>query len=150
VIGVEWAGTLKNIFAIAAGALDAMNLGWNTRAMLITLGLAEMVRFGVAMGGKESTFLGLAGVGDLLATCNSNLSRNYQVGNRLAQGEALQAILNNLESTAEGVLTTKTVWEYASQYQISMPITEGVYRLLKGGTSATDLMKELMARPQTH
>jgi glycerol-3-phosphate dehydrogenase (NAD(P)+) len=148
VIGVEWAGTLKNILAIAAGALDAMNLGWNARSMLMTLGLAEMVRFGTAMGGKESTFLGLAGVGDLLATCSSNLSRNYRVGYRLAKGEPLEAILGNLESTAEGVLTTHTVWEFASQYQIQMPITEGVYRLLKGGVSTTDLMKELMTRPR--
>lgn len=149
VIGVEWAGTLKNILAIAAGALDAMNLGWNARAMLMTLGLAEMVRFGTAMGGKESTFLGLAGVGDLLATCSSNLSRNYRVGNRLAQGEPLDVILNELESTAEGVLTTHSVWEFALKHQISMPITEGVYRLLKGGVSASDLMKGLMSRPHS-
>jgi len=147
VIGVEWAGALKNILAIASGALDAMNLGWNARAMLMTRGLAEMVRFGTAMGGKESTFLGLAGVGDLLATCSSNLSRNYRVGNRLALGETLEAILGDLESTAEGVLTAKTVWEFASQYHIRMPITEGVYRLLKGGVSAPELMKELMTRP---
>jgi glycerol-3-phosphate dehydrogenase (NAD(P)+) len=147
VIGVEWAGTLKNILAIASGALDALNLGWNSRAMLMTRGLAEMVRFGAAMGGKESTFLGLAGVGDLLATCSSNLSRNYRVGNRLAKGESLEVILDELESTAEGVLTTKTVWEYASQHKIVMPITEGVYRLLKGNTSAEGLMKELMTRP---
>jgi glycerol-3-phosphate dehydrogenase (NAD(P)+) len=149
VIGVEWAGVLKNILAIAAGALDAMQLGWNARAMLITRGLAEMVRFGVAMGAEESTFLGLAGVGDLLATCSSPLSRNYRVGLRLAKGETLEAILSDLGSTAEGVRTTESVWEFAQKRKISMPITEGVYRLLKGGVSVQDVLHQLMTRPTT-
>ena len=148
IIGVEWAGALKNIMAIASGALDGLKLGWNARAMLMSRGLAEMVRFGTAMGAKESTFLGLAGIGDLLATCNSNLSRNYRVGNRLAQGDSVQTILDDLKSTAEGVLTTNTVWEFASQNKIFMPITEGVYRLLKGGVSAQDVMNDLMSMPQ--
>ncbi len=147
VIGVEWAGTLKNILAIAAGALDAMQLGWNARAMLITRGLAEMVRFSVAMGAQESMFLGLAGVGDLLATCSSPLSRNYRVGYRLAQGEDLQKILADLDSVAEGVRTTNSIWEFAAAQNISMPITEGVYRLLNGKISAQDILHELMTRP---
>jgi len=138
VVGVEWAGALKNILAIASGALDALKLGWNTRAFLITRGLAEMVRFGVAMGAKESTFLGLAGVGDLLATCSSNLSRNYRVGFRLAQGEPLERILTELGSTAEGVRTAQAVWEFASKHHISMPITESVHRLLDGRVLAQD------------
>ncbi len=148
-IGVEWAGTLKNILAIAAGALDAMELGWNARAMLITRGLAEMVRFGTAMGAETSTFLGLAGMGDLLATCSSVLSRNYRVGARLAKGEKLEEILRDLGSTAEGVRTTQSVCEFAQKRRISMPITEGVYHLLKGGISVRDVMHGLMTRPPT-
>jgi glycerol-3-phosphate dehydrogenase (NAD(P)+) len=147
VIGIEWAGTLKNILAIAAGALDALGLGWNARAMLITRGLAEMVRFGMAMGAQESTFLGLAGIGDLLATCSSPLSRNYRVGARLAKGETLSRILEDLGSTAEGVRTTQIVHEFASLRGIEMPITAGVYHVLHEGASVKDVLHLLMARP---
>jgi glycerol-3-phosphate dehydrogenase (NAD(P)+) len=147
VIGVEWAGSLKNILAIASGALDALSLGWNARAMLITRGLAEMVRFGVAMGAQESTFLGLAGIGDLMATCSSSLSRNYQVGFRLAKGDGLNQVLGELGSTAEGVMTTQSVWEYAHHHRISMPITEGVFHLLREGVPAIDVLHQLMSRP---
>ncbi|MFZ9595344.1 MAG: NAD(P)H-dependent glycerol-3-phosphate dehydrogenase [Bdellovibrionia bacterium] len=146
VIGVEWAGALKNIFAIASGALDGLNLGWNTRATILTHGLSEMVRFGQAMGAKERTFLGLAGVGDLLATCNSSLSRNYRVGKRLAQGETLEEILDSMESTAEGVQTTQTVWEFAVQQKIPMPITHGVYDLLRGGLPPMQVLQQMMGR----
>jgi glycerol-3-phosphate dehydrogenase (NAD(P)+) len=149
VIGVEWAGTLKNILAIASGALDAMKLGWNSRSMLITRGLAEMVRFGVAMGARESTFLGLAGMGDLLATCSSPLSRNYRVGIRLAQGERLDDILQDLGMTAEGVRTTQTVWHYASAHKISMPITEAVYHIVEQGMPVQKVIESLMKRPMT-
>jgi len=148
VIGVEWAGTLKNILAIASGALDALQFGWNARSMLLTRGLAEMVRFGVALGGKPETFLGLAGMGDLLATCSSPLSRNYRVGNRLAKGEKLPDILKSLGSTAEGVRTAKSVYEFAKLRGIEMPITEGVYHLIHSGYSVQDVMSALMVRPQ--
>ncbi len=127
VIGVEWAGTLKNIFAIASGALDAMKMGWNARAMLITRALAEMVRFGVVMGAKQETFLGMAAVGDLLATCSSPLSRNYRVGMKLAQGEKIDEIIKSLGSTAEGVKTARSVHEFARERKIDMPITAAVY-----------------------
>lgn len=147
VIGVEWAGTLKNILAIAAGALDALQLGWNARAMLITRGLAEMVRFGVAMGAKESTFLGLAGVGDLLATCSSPLSRNYRVGFRLAKGDALETVISELGSTAEGIATTRSVWAYAQAHGISMPITEAVENLLERRAPVSEILHRLMTRP---
>ena len=147
VIGVEWAGTLKNILAIAAGALDSMKLGSNAKAMMITRGLAEMVRFGVAMGGRQETFLGLAGVGDLLATCSSPLSRNYRVGFKLGQGEKLSDILRDLGSTAEGVKTTQSVWKFAKERGIHMPITEGVDRLISGGFSVRDVLHGLMTRP---
>lgn len=146
VVGVEWAGALKNILAIASGALDALKLGWNARAMLITRGLAEMVRFGTAMGAEEATFLGLAGVGDLLATCSSPLSRNYRVGLRLAQGETLDHILLDLGSTAEGVSTTRSIYEFAEARQISMPITAGVNQLLQG-SDVRQVMQALMSRP---
>lgn len=149
VIGVEWAGTLKNVLAIAAGALDALNLGWNTRAMLISRGLAEMVRFGVAMGAEQSTFLGLAGVGDLLATCSSPLSRNYRVGFGLGKGKSLPEILEELGSTAEGVKTTQSVHEFAKQRDIYMPITEAVYELISQGTTVPDVLRSLMTRPAT-
>lgn len=146
VVGVEWAGVLKNILAIAAGALDAMKLGWNTRAMLLTRGVAEMVRFATVMGAKESTFLGLAGIGDLMATCSSPLSRNYTVGFRVGQGETLSAVLEDLGSVAEGVSTAQSVWDFASRHRISMPITEGVYKLLKGEVSVQEVLHELMTR----
>ena len=146
-VGVEWAGTLKNILAIASGALDAMKFGWNARAMLITRGLAEMVRFGVAMGADQGTFLGLAGMGDLLATCSSPLSRNYRVGARLAQGDKLATVLEELGSTAEGVRTTQSVWTFAKAHGIAMPITEGVYHLVEGHTPVQEVLKQLMSRP---
>lgn len=148
VVGVEWAGTLKNILAIAAGGVDALGLGWNARAMLVTRGLAEMVRFGCSMGAKESTFLGLAGVGDLLATCSSSLSRNYRVGFRLAKGETLDQILKELGSTAEGVRTTRSVLRYSLENGIDMPITAGVAALLDNKITIQEALHRLMTRPQ--
>ncbi|MGK5084241.1 NAD(P)H-dependent glycerol-3-phosphate dehydrogenase [Bdellovibrionota bacterium FG-1] len=147
VIGVEWAGALKNIVAIASGALDGMHLGWNSRAMLLTRGLAEMVRFGVAMGAREETFLGLAGMGDLLATCSSPASRNYQVGMNLAQGKVIAAVLRDLGKTAEGVRTTRNVWKYSAQHKISMPITQAVFNLIEEGVPVQRVMQALMSRP---
>jgi glycerol-3-phosphate dehydrogenase (NAD(P)+) len=147
VVGVEWAGALKNILAIASGALDAMKLGWNTRALMITRGAAEMVRFGVALGAKEETFLGLAGIGDLLATCSSPLSRNYRVGHRLAEGEKLDKVLEELGSTAEGVRTTRSVWKFAQANYIYMPITEAVYHLIEDGKPVQEVLNNLMTRP---
>ncbi|MEK6706835.1 MAG: NAD(P)H-dependent glycerol-3-phosphate dehydrogenase [Bdellovibrionota bacterium] len=146
-IGVEWAGTLKNILAIASGALDAMKFGWNSRAMLITRGLAEIVRFGVAMGAKEGTFLGLAGLGDMLATCGSPLSRNYRVGMRMAKGDRLSDIIKDLGGTAEGIMTTRTVWRYSKARGISMPITESVFQLLEENVSVKEAIQILMTRP---
>jgi glycerol-3-phosphate dehydrogenase (NAD(P)+) len=149
VIGIEWAGTLKNIYAIAAGALDALNFGWNTRSLLLTRGLAEMVRFGVAMGAKESTFLGLAGVGDLFATCSSPQSRNYRVGRKLALGEPLDAILQELGAVAEGVRTTQIISAFASERKIHMPITQGVSQMIRGDKAVGDVLGALMERPPT-
>jgi len=147
VVGVEWAGTLKNILAIASGCLDSMGFGWNARALLISRGLAEMVRFGTAMGGSVETFLGLAGIGDLLATCSSNLSRNYRVGARLAKGEPLAKVLEELGSTAEGVRTSRSVWAFAEKRGIDMPITEGVCQIIDGKLPASEVLKTLMLKP---
>ncbi|RYG53581.1 NAD(P)-dependent glycerol-3-phosphate dehydrogenase, partial [bacterium] len=127
VAGVEWAGTLKNIYAIASGMLDALNYGQNARSLLLTRGLAEMVRFGVVMGADAGTFLGLAGVGDLMATCSSPLSRNYRVGVSLAQGNSLDQALTELQLTAEGVRTTQIVAEFARERRIPMPIADALY-----------------------
>jgi glycerol-3-phosphate dehydrogenase (NAD(P)+) len=146
VVGIEWAGTLKNIYAIASGALEALNFGWNTRSLLITRGLAEMVRFGTAMGANEATFLGLAGVGDLLATCSSPLSRNYRVGRRLAEGATLDVILKELGAVAEGVRTTQIISSFAVERGISMPITEGVAELIRGDRPAREVLRALMQR----
>lgn len=144
VIGVEWAGTLKNVLAIAAGVLDSLGLGMNARAMLLSDGLAEMVRFGKAMGAQESTFLGLAGLGDMLATCSSPLSRNFRVGQRLGQGQKLDQILEELGSVAEGVKTTISVWEFAHAREVRLPITDGVHRLIQGQITAQDFVAALM------
>jgi glycerol-3-phosphate dehydrogenase (NAD(P)+) len=141
VIGVEWAGALKNILAIASGAFDALKLGWSARAMLLTEGLAEIVRFGVELGGKQETFLGLAGMGDVLATCSSSLSRNYRVGHLLAEGIPLDSVIRQVGFTAEGVQTTQHVAEFAKKRKIYMPITEGVRALIAGEVKPTDLLR---------
>lgn len=146
VIGVEWAGVLKNLLAIASGMIEGLGFGMNTRATLISRGLAEMVRFGTAMGGKQTTFLGLAGVGDLLATCSSSLSRNFRVGFGLAQGKPLEQILRDLGSTAEGVKTAKSVWEFAREHKIYMPITKTVYDIIHEGVGVKHGLMDLMGR----
>jgi glycerol-3-phosphate dehydrogenase (NAD(P)+) len=130
-IGVEIAGTIKNVMAIAAGTCDGLDLGNNAKAALLTRGLAEIVRIGTGWGAKPETFYGLSGLGDLLATCNSPLSRNYQVGFRLAGGELLPDILASLKGTAEGVNTTKVLIQIATRDNIYMPITAAVDRLLR-------------------
>lgn len=146
-IGVEWGGTLKNIFAIAAGILDSIGFGWNTKSLLLSRGLAEMVRFGVAMGAKPETFLGLAGMGDLIATCSSNQSRNFRVGYRLAKGASLDQVLQELGQVAEGVRTTRIVYDFAKTRGVEMPITETVYKILQGEWTVHAGVEHLMTRP---
>ena len=145
-IGVEIAGTIKNTIAIAAGACDGLKLGDNAKSALLTRGLAEMIRIGQYWGAKTETFYGLSGLGDLLTTCNSPLSRNYQVGYGLAQGQTLSEILTNLQGTAEGVNTTKVLIQIAEQHQIYMPITVLVDRLLQGKITAQAAIMDLMLR----
>lgn len=145
-LGVELGGTLKNVIAIAVGTCDGLQLGTNAKAALVTRGLAEIIRIGTHWGAKTETFYGLAGLGDLLATCNSVLSRNYQVGYGLAQGKTLAEVLATLEGTAEGVNTTQVLVDVARQSQISMPISYQVYRLLQGEVTPQQAAAALMLR----
>ena len=145
-VGVEIAGTVKNVIAIAAGTCDGLKLGNNAKSALLTRGLAEIVRIGQYWGGKTETFYGLSGLGDLLATCNSPLSRNYQVGYGLAQGKTLDEVSANLQGTAEGVNTTKVLIKIADRHQIYMPITGLVDRLLAGTITAPEAIVALMSR----
>ncbi|MBE9205429.1 NAD(P)H-dependent glycerol-3-phosphate dehydrogenase [Nostoc sp. LEGE 06077] len=145
-LGVELGGTLKNVMAIAAGVCDGLQLGTNAKAALVTRGLTEMVRIGNCLGAKTETFYGLSGLGDLLATCNSPLSRNYQVGYQMAGGQTLTNILANLLGTAEGVNTCQVLMQLAKQQNIYMPITEQVYRLLQGEVTPQQALDELMLR----
>ncbi|MDJ0674265.1 MAG: NAD(P)H-dependent glycerol-3-phosphate dehydrogenase [Calothrix sp. MO_167.B42] len=145
-LGVELGGTLKNVIAIAAGVCDGLHLGTNAKAALVTRGLTEMVRIGVNWGAQQETFYGLSGLGDLLATCNSPLSRNYQVGYQLAGGKTLAEILIHLPGTAEGINTTEVLLQRSQQQNISMPITEQVYDLLQGKITPKQALEELMLR----
>lgn len=146
--GTEWGGTLKNIFAIASGMLESRGMGWNTKSLLLSRGLAEMVRFGRAMGASAETFLGLSGMGDLIATCSSNQSRNFRVGYHLAKGETLEEVLSELGQVAEGVRTARIVYEFSRSRGVEMPITESVYRIIQGEWSVDQGLEHLMTRPQ--
>jgi glycerol-3-phosphate dehydrogenase (NAD(P)+) len=150
VAGVEIAGALKNIIAIAAGIVDGLGFGDNSKATLVTRGLAEIARYGGRHGANPLTFSGLAGVGDLIATCGSALSRNHKVGVRLGKGERLPAILASMVETAEGVSTTRVVHEQAQELGIDMPIAAGVHKILYEAATPEDVLAELMARPPLH
>lgn len=146
VTGVEMGGALKNIMAIAAGVSDGLHFGHNTRAALITRGLAEMSRIGMACGAKERTFMGLSGLGDLTLTCTGDLSRNRQVGLRLGRGEALEAITAGLGMVAEGVKTTLAVHDLAASLGVEAPITDAVHSILFSGERPADAVTRLMTR----
>lgn len=146
VIGVELGGALKNVLAIGAGISDGMGFGDNSKAALITRGLAEMVRLGVALGAEERTFMGLSGVGDLFATAASHLSRNWRVGHGLAQGKPLARILQDLRQVAEGVPTTFAVCAVAERLGIEMPIAQTIRAVLGGQISPQEAIRELMLR----
>ena len=142
--GVELGGALKNIYALAMGMANAYGVGENTKAMLLTRALAEMSRFGVNLGANPLTFLGLSGVGDLYATCNSTLSRNYQIGNMLGKGITLDSALKKLGQTAEGVNTIAQVEEQAKKLGVYMPITHALYAILYENKSALSVAVNLM------
>ncbi len=146
VMGVELGGALKNVIAIAAGCSDGLGFGHNTRAALITRGLAEIARLGMAMGANPLTFSGLSGMGDLVLTCTGELSRNRTVGYRLGKGERLPDILSAMMTVAEGVKTTKAAYLLSKKYNVPMPITEQVHSLLYEGKAASKVVKDLMAR----
>jgi glycerol-3-phosphate dehydrogenase (NAD(P)+) len=146
VVGVEVAGAVKNVMAIATGICDGLALGLNARAALMTRGLAEMTRLGVALGGRAETFMGLAGVGDLILTCTGELSRNRRVGLQLAAGKPLARILDDLGHVAEGVYSAREVARIAQARGIDMPITEAVCRVLDAPPSAAQVARELLSR----
>ncbi len=144
VLGVELAGALKNVIAIAVGAADGMDLGLNARAATITRGLAEMTRLGVALGARPATFLGLSGLGDLALTCTGDLSRNRRVGYEIGRGKRLEDVLAGLHQVAEGVLTTKSAYELSRRHDVYMPITETIYSVLYEGKDPRQGVHDLM------
>lgn len=146
VVGCETAGALKNVLAIAAGMSSGLGFGDNSLATLITRALAELTRLGVAMGGLRQTFAGLAGMGDLIATCVSTRSRNHRVGVELGRGRRLDDIIADMQMVAEGVKTTKAVLRLAEHHEVEMPISTQVGRVLYGGTSPREAVLALMTR----
>ena len=146
VVGVEIGGAVKNVMAIATGLCDGLQLGMNARAALITRGLAEMTRLGVALGAKPETFMGLSGLGDLVLTATGDLSRNRQVGMALAQGKTLQEVLQSLGHVAEGVYSARTVVQRAAFLGVDMPIASAVVSVLDGKVAAKDAVAVLMGR----
>jgi len=150
VIGVEMAGALKNIIAIGAGIGDGMGAGDNAKAAFITRGLAEIARLGIAAGANPLTFAGLAGLGDLVATCASPLSRNHHVGEQLARGKSLREIQEAMPHNAEGVFTTAAARKLARLHGVEMPITEQLYSVLYEGKPALEAIGELMQRESKH
>jgi glycerol-3-phosphate dehydrogenase (NAD(P)+) len=147
-IGIELGGALKNIFGIAAGVSDGFGLGDNTKAALLTRSLAEMIRLGIAMGGKVATFYGLSGAGDLIATAYSKHSRNRRVGEQLGVGESLQKITSSMRMVAEGIPTTKSAYECARKLNVETPIIDQIYAALYQGKPLPRAMEELLSRDQ--
>jgi glycerol-3-phosphate dehydrogenase (NAD(P)+) len=146
VIGVELGGALKNVIALAVGTSDGLGFGDNTRAALITRGLAEISRLGCALGARPETFAGLSGIGDLIVTCTSHWSRNRAVGERLGRGESLEQIMNSMKQVAEGVTTCGLARDLAREQGVSAPITEEVYALLHAGKSPQQAVQALLGR----
>ncbi len=146
IVGVEYGAALKNCLALGAGVCDGMGFGDNTKAALLTRGLAEMSRFGEKFGANARTFSGLTGMGDLIVTCTSKHSRNRHVGEELGKGRKLEEILNEMHMVAEGVVTVKAVHELALKSSIQMPIVEAIYRVLYEGRSVKDVVRNLMGR----
>ncbi len=146
VIGVELGGSLKNIIAIAAGAVDALGFGTNAKAALLTRGLVEMVRLGVAIGGKPDTFYGLSGLGDLMTTCVSQYSRNRWLGEEIGKGKKLKDILKETDMVVEGVVTAKSAHDLAKKYNVEMPITNEIYKVLYENKDPHSAVHDLMTR----
>ena len=149
VVGAEIAGATKNVIALAAGISDGLEAGDNTRAALITRGLAEVTRLGMTLGGQPATFAGLAGIGDIVATCVSAQSRNRHVGERLGRGEAIEQIVASMDQVAEGVKSTPVVASLARSLGVDMPITEEVRAVIEDGRPAAAAYRALLDRPPT-
>ncbi len=149
VLGVEFGGALKNVIALATGVCDGLGFGHNTRAALLTRGLAEIRRLGVAAGAQDMTFMGLSGIGDLMLTCTGDLSRNRQVGLRLGRGEKLHDIVQSLGMVAEGVSTTKAAYSMAQNYAVNAPIINTMYDILYNDVEPYYCVQQLMARRLT-
>ncbi len=147
-VGTQLGGALKNVVAIAAGAVEGLGLGHNTQAVLITRGLAEITRLGMAMGADPGTFSGLAGMGDLVLTCTGGLSRNRRVGIALGQGRTLDDILNEMQMVAEGIKTTAAAHQLAHREGVEMPIVDEIHRVLFEGAAPQQAVAALMGRPQ--
>lgn len=147
VIGTEIGGAFKNIIALMSGAAHGLGFGANTKALIVTRGLAEMARYGVALGAEEATFSGLAGIGDLMATCSSTLSRNFRTGLRYAKGEKLEEILGSSQQVVEGVPATLAVHQQAQQLHLDLPMVRAVYGAFYEGKKIQDLLGSLMDRP---
>ena len=150
IIGVELGGAVKNVIAIAAGIVDGLNLGLNTRAALITRGMTEIRRLGLKLGANPRTFTGLAGVGDLVLTCTGDLSRNHTVGQKLGEGMKLPEILNHMRMVAEGVKTAKSVYNLSRKAGVEMPICHATYHILYDDLSPTEALYQLMTRDLRH
>lgn len=148
--GAELGGALKNVMAIAAGISDGLGLGLNTRAALITRGITEIQRLGMRLGANPRTFMGLAGIGDLVLTCTGTLSRNWTVGSKIGQGIKLDKILSETRTVAEGVKTTKSVYNMSKKLSVEMPIVEQVYRMLYENLDPREALQTLMTRNLKH
>lgn len=146
IIGAELGGALKNVIAIAAGLIDGLRLGDNTKAALLTRGLAEISRLGVTLGANPLTFSGLSGLGDLMVTCNSKHSRNRYVGEQMGRGKTLKEVQENMAMIAEGIATTDSAYQLGRQHKVEMPITEQAYEILFHDKPPVEAMKELMSR----
>lgn len=150
VIGAELGGAVKNVIAIAAGMIDGLGLGLNTRAALITRGLAEIRRLGLELGAKFGTFAGPSGVGDLILTCTGDLSRNHTVGKKIGQGATLRQILDEMHMVAEGVKTAKSVYNLSRKLDVDMPISHGIYDILYNDLNPLEVLGQLMTRDLKH
>jgi glycerol-3-phosphate dehydrogenase (NAD(P)+) len=150
VMGVELGGAVKNVIAIAAGIVDGLGLGLNTRAALITRGQTEIRRLGLALGANPRTFTGLAGIGDLVLTCTGDLSRNHMVGLKIGQGQSLSHVLAEMRMVAEGVKTARSVHNLARRLGVEMPISDAVYKVLHEDLSPKEALYQLMTRDLKH
>ena len=146
ILGLELGGSIKNVIAIAAGICDGIGFGDNTKAAILTRGIAEMTRLGVALGAREKTFAGLSGIGDLFVTCSSKHSRNRYVGEEIGKGRKIDEILSKMKMVAEGVNTAKAVFQLCQKHNVDMPISCAVYNVLYNNKDPLESVSELMNR----